>query len=195
MNHDNTAVAMDMITRTAFPEESVRRLNQLHKLPEGRLPSICSLQEGSLDDKGNIPYATTSPAQVRRVNMSFRSSTKPEPRVTQFVLEQQFDGVVISIDPLARSFIARLVDRTSNWAEEEAEIELDEISPDDHPLIVPGALFTWDIGREQDKSKQVRRVSSIRFRRFFRFCQSDIERAHENAERMLELLNDENSSA
>lgn len=198
MEHRDTARAADLVTRSALPGTLVARLKQLRDLPEARLPSIYMTPEDSISrEEDNQSDFTSSIVAGRMRNLgdslSFRSSTNPTPRVTAFILEQQFEGVVIAVDHSSRSFIARLIDRTNHRPDEEAEIEFDEISPDDHPLIVPGALFTWDIGREQDSSRQIRRISEIRFRRIFRFSQAATERADNYAVDMLELLNEGSS--
>ena len=60
----------------------------------------------------------------------------------------------MSVDPNGDTFVARLADLTGKGPEEEAEIAFQEISPDDRSLIVPGALFTWTIGRVTETSGQ-----------------------------------------
>ena len=129
--------------------------------------------------------------------MSFRLSGLVAPRVTRFLSEQEFEGVVTAVDEQSKSFFARLTDFSGGQPEEEAEIAFDEISPDDWSLIVPGAIFSWNIGRATESAGQVRRVSELRFRRFFRFSPSDIDSATKEAARMLSLLtggNDEPAS-
>lgn len=90
------------------------------------------------------------------------------PKLPKLRLEQAFEGVVLTVDEENRTFLARLKDCTANMPDEEAAFPFDEISAEDHPLIVAGALFSWHIGREE-RAGQVRRVSEIRFRRFPRF--------------------------
>ncbi|MBK1725068.1 hypothetical protein CKO23_23245 [Thiocystis violacea] len=110
--------------------------------------------------------------------------------MTGFRTEQQFEGMVVSVDAQQRTFVARLADLTAPAPEEEAEIAFEEISADDHSLIVPGALFMWTIGRMTRRNGQVSRVSEIRFRRFFRLTPEAIAKAEQKATEMWELLND-----
>ena len=73
---------------------------------------------------------------------------------------------------------------------EEAVFSFDEISKDDLPLIVPGALFSWIMGRTE-RNGMIERNSEIRFRRIFKFSEFAIERAKTSATAMLSLLEDE----
>jgi hypothetical protein len=124
----------------------------------------------------------------RVLNASFRTVSQQQvPRVARFVSEQEFEGVVLTIDVKHNTFFARLVDHTSNYPDEEVEIALDEVSSDDRSLIVPGALFSWNIGRTE-RSGQVQRVSELRFRRIFRFDARTVAAAKVEGQKMLAAL-------
>jgi hypothetical protein len=114
-------------------------------------------------------------------------SGRDTPRVEKFISEQEFEACVLSVDEAARVFWARLVDHTAGRADEEAEFSFDEVPSDDWGLIVPGALFSWNIGLEW-RDGQTRRVSEIRFRRFFRFSRGAIAEANEQANRLAQLI-------
>lgn len=109
------------------------------------------------------------------------------PKVANFISEQEFEGVVLSFDIETKTFWVRLSDCTYRLPEEEAEFSLEEVSVDDWPLIVPGALFSWNIGREW-RDGQMRRVSEIRFRRFFRFSKAAVVCAAERASALASLI-------
>ena len=109
------------------------------------------------------------------------------PKVQNFRCEQFFEGAVLSVDDDARTFWARLADRTSEYPDENAKFALAEISRDDWPLIVPGALFTWVIGCES-RDGQIRRVSDIRFRRIFSGTAAAVESSKQRAAALADLL-------
>ena len=60
---------------------------------------------------------------------------------------QDWEGVVEEV--LGDSFVARLRDRsdTSEFDKELAEIPLDDVTPDERPLLKPGAIFYLTIYR------------------------------------------------
>lgn len=142
------------------------------------------------------PISLTSPGPtLRGDSLHFQPASNTRPHITRFVAEQEFEGAVIAVNPVEKTFFARLVDLTAQEPEEEVEISFDDISPDDHALIVPGALFNWVIGRITEArsaktSGQVKRISEIRFRRFFHFSPRAIAKAERQATEMFELLND-----
>ena len=150
------------------------------------------IQASMFPEEGFRDQATCKLPRPIGKEICFRVSGRAAPRVTRFVSEQEFEGVVTAVDEQSKSFFARLSDFSRGQPEEEAEIAFDEVSPDDQSLIVPGALFSWNIGRATETAGQVRRVSELRFRRFFRFSQSDIESATKEAAQILSLLTDGN---
>lgn len=68
--------------------------------------------------------------------------------------------------------------------EELVEFDLDEITPDDIQMVVPGAVFYWSIGYREERSGERSRSSIIRFRRLPAWSPGDIER---NDHRVAEL--------
>jgi len=174
---------------SSFPQ--TRRLDELRALPSRHLEALLNSTRSDLPDEILPPTLRVIGASGDA--LSFRGASAASPRITRFVIEQEFEGMVLSIAPAGGAFVARLVDLTREAPEEEAEIAFDEISPDDRSLIVPGALFSWIIGRASETNGQVRRLSELRFRRFFRFTPEAIARAEKDAADMLELLNDGNA--
>ena len=174
-----------------LPETVRSRLNDLRNLSGDRLEIMLGATEEVASDGFKFrPPPTAIREQMTGESLAFLAVAQTSPRITRFVVEQEFEGMVVSVDPDSDFFVARLADLTAEGPAEEAEIGCDEISPDDRALIVPGALFCWYIGRSTESNGQVRRISEIRFRRFFHFTPSTIAQAEEDAARMLELLND-----
>ena len=109
------------------------------------------------------------------------------PDISAFVLEQYFDGSVLSVNLEGDCFEARIVDRSASNPDEEAEFLFDEISQDDRPLIVPGALFTWHIGLQRRRGTSMR-VSDIRFRRLPPLSKEDLDSARTKGSQLSERL-------
>lgn len=110
------------------------------------------------------------------------------PSITRYHVEQDFEGVVLSVDQQERQFYARLVDETDNNSpDEEVLMSFDEISADDLDLIIPGALFSWVMGRTE-RNGLIERHSEIRFRRMFKFSKQAIQKAEAAASELYSLL-------
>ena len=103
-------------------------------------------------------------------------------RVGDFAALQRWEGVVLEAGP--DRFIARLVDKTSSNADEEAEFRLDEISRSDLELVMPGAVFYWSIGYLDRPSGQRHRQSVITFRRLPAWTDRQLEDARKRAEKL-----------
>ena len=102
----------------------------------------------------------------------------------QFKSLQAWEGTVEQVG--ATTFNARLFDRTSS-EEETAEFELSEISEDDRPLVVTGAVFYWDVGYLITPGGR-RRASEIRFRRLPAWTREELETARREAAEFRELV-------
>lgn len=81
----------------------------------------------------------------------------------QFLALQEWEGTVI--ERREGAVRVRLADKTRHGTDEEAEILIDEISPQDRDLVKPGAVFYWTIGYFDSGNGQRVRQSSIVFRR------------------------------
>jgi hypothetical protein len=79
-----------------------------------------------------------------------------------FIPMQQWEGFVLAVEP--DTFRARVRDLASG-EDEEAELQIEDVSLDDRSLIAPGAVFYWSIGRQTDSAQRQSIVSQIRFRR------------------------------
>lgn len=133
-------------------------------------------------------YVASTKRSIKADDIAFKGPSLSAPRVDGFKSEQEFEGLVILVDSKAQIFWARLVDTTDQTAaEEEVEFNFNEVPSDDWPLIMPGALFSWNIGLET-RDRQVKRVSDIRFRRYFQFSQDSINNAERRAEKLLGLI-------
>jgi len=99
---------------------------------------------------------------------------------------QKWEGVVLNVD--GEMFTVRLVDLTGDRAEEEMQIEKDELSDFDLDLLQPGAIFYWIIGYRRHATGARERVSLIRFRRLPAWSQAQLNAARTRAEQLAREL-------
>jgi len=108
------------------------------------------------------------------------------PKQDRFISLQKWEGAVLEVKE--DSFFARLVDLTDSNIDEEAEFSIEELSPEDRPLIKPGAIFYWNIGYLDKRSGQRIHASLIRFRRLPAWTSKEIQQVQEEAARLQELF-------
>jgi hypothetical protein len=99
---------------------------------------------------------------------------------------QEWEGTVDSIGD--RTFVARLVDRTSPGPDEEAEFDIDEVSRGDRDLLAPGAIFYWSIGYRDSASGSRSRTSLLTFRRLPAWTDEEKRQAEKTADEIIEVL-------
>lgn len=102
---------------------------------------------------------------------------------SSFIAEQEWEGYVSHFDD--KYFYAQLSDLTTPGIEEEAQFELDEISPIHRDLLKEGAIFRWSIGYERMMGGTRKRVSSIVFRRLPAWTKREIENSRKEAESLI----------
>lgn len=103
-------------------------------------------------------------------------------------LLQSWEGRVIEVHD--NEFTAIISDRTNpNNPDEEVVIDKEEVSPDDHELIFPGAVFYWSIGYKDGEPRRM--VSQIRFCRLPALSRHELERATSEARQLAELFVDD----
>ena len=97
---------------------------------------------------------------------------------------QEWEGFVTEISDA--EFSARLTDLTSgaNYAREEADIPLDEISEDDAAKMQVGSIFRWVIGYERAAGSK-KRVSNIVFRDLSAITRTDLRDGEEWAHKII----------
>ncbi len=100
------------------------------------------------------------------------------PAPVTFHALQEWEGYVTEIKET--EFTARLTDLTSgaNYASEEANIPLDEISEDDAAKMQVGSIFRWVIGYER-RGGSKKRVSQIVLRDLPMITKSDLRDGRE----------------
>jgi hypothetical protein len=86
-------------------------------------------------------------------------------------------------------FSAVLADTTnSRNAPEQVELDLEEVSESDRPLLTEGATFYWSIGYRDTPGGQRERISSLRFARQPRLSENEVNRIFDRADNLAALL-------
>ena len=85
---------------------------------------------------------------------------------------QNWQGIVLEISK--DTFKSKLIDLTSGGTYEIGEFDLDDVSPDDLPLLSIGSIFYWSVGHYMENGQSVKR-SDIRFQRLITLNDDDIE--------------------
>lgn len=92
---------------------------------------------------------------------------------------QNWKGIVLEITD--NSFIAKLFDLTNGGTYEIGEFELNEVSPNDQPLLFLGSIFYWSVGHYMENGQIVKR-SDIRFQRLITLDMDDIDNVQSEIE-------------
>jgi hypothetical protein len=112
----------------------------------------------------NASAVSTRPVHRPLLPRGIRLTTPPaDNRMIGFVTEQRWQGYVTAID--GDKFHAVVYDTSPEYKDEveEAEFEREEVAELMRPLIVPGAIFFWDIGFQVEPSGQRLRQSIVSF--------------------------------
>ncbi len=109
----------------------------------------------------------------------------------------QWEGMVDRVD--GNGFHCRLVPLTGGEADR-GKVELTEFSFDDlaaesdKPLVVPGAIFYWTVGRARNAAGTVTNLSLVRFRRLPPPTSAQASLAEQEARDLLRALNGNGSN-
>lgn len=105
-------------------------------------------------------------------------------REDKFLSLSNWAGVVLSVED--DTFWAHIT--TPNGIEEDAEFFVDDLSPDDRPLLSEGALFYFNLGYLTKRSGQRARASYIKFRRIPCWTSDEILDARNSAQSRMQRL-------
>ena len=166
--------------REDFSEASIeispQRINSFFKEP------LKTEQEGEFNRNEDYPNILYFPLKDKE---PIALAPRIRNRQRTFTSSQKWEGYVIEL--YKDSFLARITDLSGKYPDEELEIELKAISPDDRSLLQTGAVFNWHIGYETEHGT-TKRSSIIRFRRLPIWTESDIEKAKALEEELKNFL-------
>jgi hypothetical protein len=129
--------------------------------------------EAAFGDLGTGTEVTTSDLGTARKTQSSAEHTPPrgirfaapraKHRLMGFVTEQRWQGYVTNVE--GEKFHAQVYDTSPEYKDEieEVEFEREEVAELMRDLIVPGAIFFWDIGFQVEASGQRLRQSIVSF--------------------------------
>ncbi len=160
-------------------------LTKLDNMPKAQALSYLTLPGSETSITSDfIEKAGTAPFTRPGIHPIF---SRPKVNLDQkFFSLQKWEGVVTEITP--DSFFARLVDKSNEAPDEEAEFAIEEISSGDMHLLKIGAVFNWDIGYHESKGGQRTKQSVIRFRRLPAWTNREIEDARKRAVQIRDSL-------
>jgi hypothetical protein len=160
-------------------------------LPKPPIPDTGQVIQEPTGPPPNValaPTVTGSAEQAWRgaAATPIRVVESAKPKQERFHALQQWEGVVDSTN--GRSFVAKLVDRTADEPDEEAEFDLAEVPPGDRELVVAGAVFYWSVGYRTSATRTRSRVSIISSRRLPAWTEAEKRQARESAEKIAKAL-------
>ncbi len=116
---------------------------------------------------------TTEGSRLQVIELAL-SAPKMPPFREYFRAIQKWEGKVISLS--GDTFRASLSAIIGDKVDQEAEIYVQDVTPDERELIEPGAVFYWSIGYLERPSGRVRE-SVLRFRRLPMWSRNELKRA------------------
>jgi len=138
------------------------------------------------------------PNQDARAILTGQPETTPTPFVTPLFLDvarrnvkvqalQRWTGRVERV--AGDRFVAIISDVTTptNPAEE-VDLDVEDVSPADRPLVAEGAIFYWSIVYRDTKGGQRERITTIRFARQPKLSDDVINDIFSEADKIAELL-------
>lgn len=134
------------------------------------------------------PDATTKTEErpdPERVKVHGGWPSLPRPR---FELKHEWIGRVEDVG--TEFFTATLSSRSTPGELDQAEIELDELSPADRDRLRAGAVFYWVVGYRDEPYGQRIGISKIIFRRMVAPSEDQVAEAHQEADELLDFMTD-----
>jgi len=176
-----------------FPTINSRPEKDLHvELSQPRIKSFYSGPSLEPDDEdiifNNKKERGTSPTLVPVINKPVALVPRSDYRPRIFNAIRSWEGFVI--DLYQDYFSARITDLNEKEQDEDVEILLKDVSEDDKKLVMPGAIFYWHVGYENERGT-VKRSSIIRFRRMPRWSSSDFKKARELETKIKKLFRED----
>jgi hypothetical protein len=110
----------------------------------------------------------------------------------RFEVLKNWEGVVTAVERKSFFAMARLVDSELDRAEDELEIDFDNVLSSERSLVQEGAVFYLTVGKRYPEGGRPEKVTKLIFRRMPRWSTGDIERAKATAEDLLQRLNPRN---
>jgi len=157
-------------------------------LPGGDLPTLRAevVPIGYMAEQTEL-YYTNGDSSIAQIKLNdFLLSRPSAPQTKEFFRAiQKWEGYVLDVGP--DTFRARLISIVGEGPDQEAEIYLEEVDPDDQGLVQPGAVFYWSIGYLDRPSGRLR-AAILRFRRLPAWSEAELNAARSEAKKLESLF-------
>lgn len=151
------------------------------EIPDDYVPEVSPVDPGKHVaplqrpvDSGMGPHedlssmSSTDPGQYEpKIRFFPRSQKVLQKRVERIRVVREFEGIVDQVDQENGVFLARLIDLTAGetFAHDEGEFPIDDVRPDDLPLLKEGAVFRVRVAYRIKRGGTRQRFTEIIFRR------------------------------
>jgi len=143
---------------------------------------VNNTEEFSLEQPCTSKESYTYNVPTDLLQVSIEQKLRSQKTHPKFQVKQKWEGVVEKFD--GKVIRVKLTDLTSGGTDEEAELEIQDISKDDHKLVKEGAMFYWSIGYETQLDRQVRKSSFIKFKRLPKIDPIEFDSIHDRAKEL-----------
>ncbi|MDZ7762527.1 MAG: hypothetical protein U5L00_20045 [Desulfovermiculus sp.] len=144
---------------------------------------------GSREDLSSM--SSTDPGQYEPKIRSFPRSQKVlQKRFERIRVVREFEGIVDQVDQENGVFLARLIDLTAGeiFEHDEGEFPIDDVRPDDLPLLNEGAVFRVRVAYRIKRGGTRQRFTEIIFRRLPCWNERHFEFAKQRAAKLSEYF-------
>jgi hypothetical protein len=166
------------------------------------LPLVLSTTSGTMANAKGIPDHRASPNDVvpptassphaRLTDTLARSEVGERVRTHRQIISHHWECAVERIG--SSTFTATLRSlRDPDDSEKEAEIPIDEVTPDDLELLEPGAIFYWTMGYDMTPAGTRTRFSLLKFRRLPAWTKKDLLRVNAEADALFEMFGEKDA--
>ncbi len=152
-----------------------------------RADNLAHLQNGKHDAMRNgflAPSETSSDEREQADDLSVNQNHPKKPG-KRFRIIQKWEGTVIEVTN--DTIVVELKTISGEEGDLIAEIFMEEVDRDDRTLVIPGAVFYWNIGYLQQPSGTMR-ISLIRFRRLPPWNKRQLQKAKIETAKLKALL-------
>lgn len=144
--------------------------------------------QGTMDRLGSEDAGSTELVAFDPNIYFHRIPAETQPRES-FDVVQKWHGYVLEVRD--KTFLARMTTILGEGPDQEAEIRLKAINPEDLDLLEVGAFFYWSLGYLRRTNNEVRKHSDLRFRRLPLWREGAHELAHVEKQNIRQLLSNE----
>ena len=151
--------------------------------------------DGIPDHRGSpndvIPPTASSPHATLTDTLA-HSEVRERLRTHRQIISHHWECAVERVD--SSTFTATLKSlRDPEDSEKEAEIPIDEVTPDDLELLEPGAIFYWTMGYDMTPAGTRTRFSLLKFRRLPAWTKKDLQRVNAEADALFEMFGEKDA--